>query len=122
MAALSSTQLAGMQAAQESLLPDTCTIKERAQVSDTRGGYTAGTPATIGTYPCRVAKTTKVPRELELSGKLTGAAVWVVTLPYDTPVTLSAFIEANGMVLEVLGQDPNKSWATALRVYCSEKT
>ena len=111
---LTNNELTAMRRAINDLLPGTCNILSLTRTADGQGGWTeAWGTATTG-VSCRLDNVTK--RE-----QLSGAAVqhftgWVLTVPYDTTVTVSNRVQVDGTQYNILGVDSGKSWPVSLRL------
>jgi len=118
---IDANDLAQLRADQEAALPDTCTRTRYTYAADGYGGSTAS--AAAATYACRVRPMPggMVPREATEAAKMTGAALYVVTLPYTADVAPDDEIAHGGRALQVIGVYRDPSWDTATRVYCQEK-
>lgn len=89
---LSAADLAGMRETVLEALPDTCTVVDRANLSDGGGGHTLGT-AVETTYACRIAPRLATgtgqlkDAEMEQSERVMSQSPWLITMPYGAVVT-----------------------------------
>lgn len=115
---LNSSQIAAMRATLNRSLPGTAIINSRTWVSDGGGGGTADYSAS-GTAPCRVSPAGQQPLEADIAAQIQGRAVYMITLPADTPVQSQDQIVADGRTFEVLAP-LSRDWEISLRVICVE--
>jgi hypothetical protein len=112
---LTSTDLAGMRAAVNDLLPDTANILAGTVAPDGQGGWsqTWGT-ATAG-VKCRLDPGRKENRESVAGAALLPFSWWQLTLPYDTTLTEQNRVEIAGETFNVVHVDTGKSWSVSVR-------
>lgn len=115
---LSASQIAAMRTTLERSLPGTAVINSRTWVSDGGGGGTAAY-APSGTAACRVSPAGQQPIEADIAAQIQGRAVYMITLPANTPVQSQDQIEADGRTFEVLAP-LSRDWEISLRVICVE--
>ncbi len=113
---LSAAELAGMRAAQEAALPDTCHIRVRTKISDGQGGSTETWSTVVTACRIRPMSNEQVQR---FADRLVGVSGWVITLPYGTAVALGDQVRLDGVDYEVVGTNDGESLQTALRVYAT---
>lgn len=121
MALIDANDLAQLIADQATAQPDSCTRTRTTYSADGYGGSTASTAT--ATYACRVRPLAggMLPKELVEAGKVTGTALYVVSLPYTADVIPSDTITWGSSTLQVLGVYRNPTWDTVTRVYCREQ-
>lgn len=113
---LSTDDLTAMRAAQEVLLPDTCTVSRAVETADGLGGLTR-TWYDVETCACRISSH-GAPMEYLQAAALQGRTVWMVTLPYGTDVTREDRLTIDGGDLEILGFASGGAWESAVRAVC----
>lgn len=114
---LTQDQLAAMRADVAQLLPDTCIITANNRTSDGAGGWTDNwQPITGGTVACRCDPMPQR-RFIEAYALREGMLnFYVVSLPYNAPVSADQRFLVNGMTLEVREIHEKKSWQTHIQV------
>jgi hypothetical protein len=119
MMALTTEELAAMQAEAIGMLPDTCTIKRPSQTPDGAGGFTTSYDDTYTGVPCRRGPAGG--SERIMAEKLTDVRVWTVTLPAGTDIQTGDLIAIDGYAgtLKVAGWN-DRSWEITRRVVCVE--
>ena len=118
MRAVTATELAAMQSAQEALQPTSCTVRAPGTATgDGAGGVTRGDPTNTSTT-CRAVPSTGV--ELELAEKLSVAKPWTVTLAYGATIDESYQVIVGSRTLGVVAVLNGGSYSTAVRVLCQE--
>ena len=114
MRALSSTELERMRAAQEDVLPDSCTIQEATDGQDAVGQPTRSWSNRATGVSCRLAQR----REWErVAGeKRTTIGNWVLTVAHDQTVEHGDRVVVGSRTFEVVGVNTGRSHETATRV------
>ena len=97
---ITSAELASMQTTQALTLTETATVSRKSSTSDGMGGY-ADTWATAITTTCRISPAGNKDIAI-LGGHLMEGAVFKVTLPALTAVTVADRIVVGGRSFEVL--------------------
>ncbi len=114
---LTDTELAQMREAIEDILAETCTIYTCSMIGDGQGGkseqWSAGT-ATV----CRLALMS-AEDATRYADKLGAQSGWVITLPYDTDVSVYDKIVVDDVEYRVIGTNEHESWIMAMRAYCA---
>lgn len=118
MALVSAQDLVQLRADQALGMPDTCT-RTRITWSDDGQGRPSESTATTN-YACRMRAGGNAPTEVVEGGKLTGTAVWWVSLPHNADVNNDDKLTINSKTLQVLGAWPDPTWDTVTRVFCQE--
>lgn len=121
MSLIDANDLAQLIADQGTAQPSTCTRSRITFAADGYGGSTESTAT--ASYACRVRPMVggMLPKELVEAGKVTGTALYIVSLPYSADVIPSDTITFGSATLEVLGVYRNPTWDTVTRVYAQEK-
>jgi hypothetical protein len=107
--ALSAHDLQYMRQIAVDLLPDTCTIQARTETADASGGVVISWTTTYTDVECRLD---------QVRGGPIVAANWMVSLPWDQPITLSDRIMTDVLTLEPVELNTGRSWKAASRVWC----
>lgn len=118
---LTASDLAGMRDTVVESLPDLCTVIARDFVSDGAGGHTYEVRSRTD-YACRVSPRLATgtaqlkDAEIEIAGRITDQAPWLVTLPYETPVSaLDQIADQHGRTFEVFaGLSPRSNELSTL--------
>ncbi len=113
MANLSATELAGMRAAINELLPDTCNILSLTSVSDGMGGQTKTWGTATAGVACRLDVTSG--REMVSGGALQPFTAYKLSLPYDTTITQGNRVEVSSVTYAVTSVNVNQSWIAVKR-------
>lgn len=115
---VTAAEISAMQDAQESLLPDTATVRTKMRTANGIGGFTE-TWANGATYACRLSNR-GVPREYQQQAAVTGVQYWMVTLPHDATATRKDRLAIGSRTLEIVGFASGGEWETAKRAVCVE--
>lgn len=99
--------------AQESLLPDTCTIQAPTAGQDAIGQPTKSWAARATGVACRLAA--REVRELILGTRDTPVGEWVLTVAHDQTIETGDRVIYQSRTFEVTGVEQEKSWQTARR-------
>lgn len=110
---LTSAELTMMRDAVNELLPGTASILTLTRTSDGQGGWSDAWAAS-GTASCRLDNRSKT--EALQGGGIQHYTEWVLTVPYDTTVTVSNRVQVDGTQYNILGIDSGKSWPVSLRL------
>lgn len=121
MTLIDANDLAQLIADQGTAQPSSCTRTRNTYSADGYGGSIAS--ATTATYACRVRPVPggMIPKEIVEAGKVTGTALYVVSLPYTADVIPSDTITHGSRTLDVLGVYRDPTWDTVMRVFCQER-
>ena len=114
----SATEMAAMRATLNASLPDTCVVSRKTTTSDDAGGFTESWNTVI-TVACRIAPTGRSPQERAIADRLTCVAVWTITLPANTDVTIADRLVIGARAFEVAGVLA-RSYEVSRRVVCVE--
>lgn len=117
---LSDSDLQYMRDTVEQLFPDTCYILSVTSTSDGQGGYT-DTWGTAGTALCRIDAASSKSGFIGQFDTITAGAIqestkWMVSLPYDTTVTLNNKLSINSYEYSIVAADLGKSWNGEVRL------
>ena len=111
---LTARELAQMQADILDLLPDTCDILSEAYTADSEGGFTeAWGTATAGVH-CRIDY--RSGRETMTGGAIQPYSKAVLSIPYNTPISLTNRIKSGGYIWAVKSLNDGQSWKAVKRV------
>lgn len=114
--AISTAELAAMQAEINNLLPDTCNILAPSSIPDGQGWLTVTWGTAVAGVACRLD-----PRNnYQNAEMLTGGAVqpytsWILTLPARTVITTNSRVQKDGVIYAVTSVDTGKSWSAGVR-------
>jgi hypothetical protein len=116
---LSAYEMALMQRAQASLLPDVAAITRRTYSDSDTGGQII----TVSTHalPCRVAASTNAPDREIVAGRAREAVPWRITFAAGANVQTDDTVTVNGRVFEVVAVYGPSSFETARVTVCVEK-
>lgn len=109
---LSATELAGMREDIETLLPDTCVIQSKTSTPDGMGGQSESWSAS-GTANCRLDRQSG--NETVAGGAIRPYSQWVLTMPYQTSVTVQNRAEHGGLTYNIVEVNLDKSWPDCVR-------
>ena len=110
---LTARELAQMQADIYDLLPDTCDILSVAYTSDSEGGLTeAWGTATAGVH-CRIDY--RSGRETLTGGATQPYSKAVISLPYNTAISLTNRVKSGGYTWAILSINDGQSWQAVER-------
>lgn len=110
---IESALLAIFQAAQEDLLPDTCTIQAPTVVKDAIGQPEKTWAARATGVACRLAA--REVRELLISERNVPVGEWLLTVAHDQTIETGDRVLYGSRTFEVVGVEQEKSWQTARR-------
>lgn len=105
--------LAAMRAAQESLLPDTCTIQQATVGQDSIGAPTRTWTNRATGVACRLAQRSE--RERQAGERMASVGDWVLTVAHDQTIERSDRVVIGTRTFEVVGVNSGTSWETATR-------
>lgn len=112
---LSSADLAGMRAALNTLMPNTCNILSLTQTADGQGGFTDTWGTATASVACRFETMRQSGREAMAAGALQPFQSWVLTVPSGTTITTANRVQISGTSYNVKGVDNGKTWTGQLR-------
>ena len=111
---LTARELAQMQADIYDLLPDTCDILSVAYTPDSEGGFTeAWGTATAGVH-CRIDY--RSGRETMTGGAIQPYSKAVLSIPYNTPISLTNRVKSGDYIWAVKSINDGQSWKAVKRV------
>jgi head-tail adaptor len=106
--------LAAMRAAQEDLLPDTCTIQSATAGQDAIGQPTRTWANRAIGVACRLGQRSE--RERWAGERPAAVGDWVLTVAHDQVIERSDRVIVGSRTFEVVGVNTGTSWETATRV------
>ena len=112
---LSSSELAAIREAIDDLFPDTCNIISITLASDGAGGFTESIATTSAGVSCRLDFPSPG-KEAMASASLVPFKRGVVSMPYNTTVTVANRLEINSLTYNVIGVNTNQSWIGVKRL------
>ena len=104
-----------MREAVDDLFPDTANILTLTQASDGAGGLTDTWVTTTTGALCRIDFPSPG-KEAMASAALTPFKRGVVSMPYNTTVTVANRLEVNSLTYNVIGVNTNQSWIGVKRL------
>ena len=110
---LTARELAQMRVDIEDLMPDTCDILSVAYTSDGEGGMAETWGTALANVNCRIDYRSG-------SEKVTGGAIQsyskaVLSIPYNTPISLTNRIKSGGYIWAVKSINDGQSWMAVKR-------
>jgi head-tail adaptor len=111
---LSTAEIAQMRTDLETLLPDTCVISTVSYASDGAGEWVP-TWTAAGTVNCRLDPVVRGFEEIVSGGAIQPFRHYMLTLPYDAPITSASRVRVGGIDYNVVGLSANNSWALDTR-------
>lgn len=105
--------LAAMRAAQEDLLPDTCTIQTATEAPDAIGQVTRTWSNTATGVACRLVPNRI--QERDAGARVTVVGDWVLTVAHDRAVAQGQRVVVGTRTFDVVSVNTAESWETATR-------
>lgn len=109
---LSVIELEGMREDIETLLPDTAIIQTKTSTPDGMGGQSVSWSAS-GTVNCRLDRQSG--SETLAGGAIRPYSQWVLTMPYQSAVTVQNRAQHGGLTYNIVEVNLDKSWPDCVR-------
>lgn len=110
---LTARELAQMQADIYDLLPDLCDILSVAYTADSEGGFTETWGTATANVHCRIDY--RSGRETLTGGAIQPYSKAVISLPYNTTISLTNRVKVGDYVWSILSINDGQSWQAVKR-------
>lgn len=115
MSAINTAMLSAMRSAIAELLPDTCNILTVTRTPDGMGGQSEAWGTASSSVSCRVDMLTRQTTEMVQGAVLQPYPQYVLSVPYDTTLTVNDRIEHNSVTYSITSVNVSQSWMAVKR-------
>lgn len=110
---LTARELAQMQADINDLMPDYCHILSVAYTADSEGGFAEAWGTATANVKCRIDY--RAGKEVLTGGAIQPYSKAVISLPYNTTISLTNRVKVGDYVWSILGINDGQSWQAVKR-------